>query len=355
MKYKIFTLALIFNSFLCGYTSFDNSNNTNEKPVSIIFLPSYGNDKEVSIRGIAVRDDISYESNAYDSWCKNMLRNIGLFYLHPIKDTRIHLFFNGKTIRSKTDKQGFFEIKAQDFGKVTFGINQVNGQVQGILKKTLQKNTTGLITIKPINDKTIGVVSDIDDTIQKSYITNKFKALGTILFKNNKTQEKIIGVPELYNSLDKNNDGNINGDIYYLSGSPTQLIERIKGFLSNNNFPLGSIDLKRIGKDNLFQQMDYKLSKLRPLFNTYPDKKFILFGDNGEKDPEIYKQISKEFPNRVIAIYINNVTNDDKNSSRYEGIILTNNTSESADDLKNKGLITQEDLRMIYLIKDKIN
>ena len=89
------------------------------------------------------------------------------------------------------------------------------------------------------------------------------------------------------------------------------------------------------------------MGKLRTLFATYPDKKFLLFGDSGEKDPEIYHQIIQEFPNQVASIYINNVTNDDPKSPRYAGMLLTSNSAQAATDLYQKGFLQPNDVEQV--------
>jgi phosphatidate phosphatase APP1 len=43
------------------------------------------------------------------------------------------------------------------------------------------------------------------------------------------------------------------------------------------------------------------------LLKTYPQLPFILIGDSGEKDPEYYQEIVKQFPNRILAVYIREV------------------------------------------------
>ena len=114
-----------------------------------------------------------------------------------------------------------------------------------------------------------------------------------------------------------------------------------------HKFPKGSIELKNIGTDSLTQQIGYKLGRIRKIFDTYPNKKFLLFGDSGEKDPEVYRQIAKDYPSRVIATYINNVTSDSKTSPRYDGQLLTNNSLEAAQDLIKRGLLSQSDIDFI--------
>jgi phosphatidate phosphatase APP1 len=328
-----------------------NPNPPKKEHVNIVFFQTYGNEQEVKIKGRVIESDDKSSETSLDSDIKNFFRNLDILNNNEIENINVDINFNGKVIKTKTDDDGIFEITVKNFGKITTGFNNVVGQVSKEQNKYVSDKAIGKITIQEKNDITFGVISDIDDTIQKSYAPNKLKAVKTLLFNNYKTQEKIMGTSELYNILDKKSDGKVDGDLYYISGSPMQLNQRIESFLDYNNFPDGSIELKKMGlgknDDSPTKQIDYKLNKLRALFDEYPNKKFILFGDSGEKDPEIYKQISKEYPSRVIAIYINNVTNDDKNSARYEGLNLTKDASESSFDLYKRGLISFEDYQSV--------
>lgn len=320
---------------------------SNQKKINIIFFPTYGSDKELSIKGrVLEAEDIS-KSDSSDSKFKNFLRNIDILKNDEIKNISVDINFNGKIIKATTDDEGIFNVKIKDFGQVKTGYGQVIGNISKDQSKYFANQAIGKVTIQNYDDKAFGVVSDIDDTIKKSYVTDKLKAAKTLLFENYTTQEKVAGTPQLYQALDKANDGSIDGDVYYISGSPMQLSGSLENFIEYNHFPQGSIDLKRMGlgksDDSPLEQIQYKIGKLRSLFETYPNKKFILFGDSGEKDPEIYKQISKEYPGRVIATYINNVTNDDAKSSRYDGIHLTKDASESSLDLYQQGIITYDD------------
>ena len=42
----------------------------------------------------------------------------------------------------------------------------------------------------------------------------------------------------------------------------------------------------------------------------YRELPFVLIGDSGQRDPEIYAQVVREHPGRVLAIYIRNVSHD---------------------------------------------
>ena len=48
--------------------------------------------------------------------------------------------------------------------------------------------------------------------------------------------------------------------------------------------------------------------------------KFILIGDSGEKDADIYKDIAEKKPNRILAIYLRTV-NHKKKIKRIKSLI----------------------------------
>jgi phosphatidate phosphatase APP1 len=192
------------------------------------------------------------------------------------------------------------------------------------------------------------VISDIDDTIKISNVTNKLKSLRRLLFTNGYTVEPVPGTAVLYQRLEMRGDGRADGDVQYVSGSPINLSESIYRFMDHRGFPQGAIDLKKWGlganDDSPFAQQSYKITRLRQIFTTYPNRSFLLFGDSGEKDPEIYRQIASEFPGRVKDIFINNVTGGKPTDARFQGQHLTSGALEQARMLQAAGQLTAEDV-----------
>lgn len=56
---------------------------------------------------------------------------------------------------------------------------------------------------------------------------------------------------------------------------------------------------------------------IKPIIEKFPERKFILIGDSGEKDPEVYSIIAKKFRSNIKAILIREVGDSNKNKSRY--------------------------------------
>ncbi len=104
---------------------------------------------------------------------------------------------------------------------------------------------------------------------------------------------------------------------HYVSASPWQLYQSLSDFLFEIvQFPTGTFHMKtwRPGPDKNFfgllaNPMEFKLSKIEPIFRTFKNRRFILVGDSGEMDPEAYGELWRRFPNMVEHIYIRDVRN----------------------------------------------
>jgi phosphatidate phosphatase APP1 len=110
---------------------------------------------------------------------------------------------------------------------------------------------------------------------------------------------------------------------HFVSSSPWQLYEPLSQFLRDAGFPDATFHLKRFRiKDrsflNLFvDPVESKQQAMVPLVEAYPQRQFVLVGDSGEKDPEVYGMLARRFPQRIAKIYIRNVTNEPADSARY--------------------------------------
>ena len=59
----------------------------------------------------------------------------------------------------------------------------------------------------------------------------------------------------------------------------------------------------------------HKEKQIERILGTYPRMPFILIGDSGQKDPEIYRDVAKRHGNRILAIYIRDVTSAMRDAS----------------------------------------
>jgi phosphatidate phosphatase APP1 len=55
---------------------------------------------------------------------------------------------------------------------------------------------------------------------------------------------------------------------------------------------------------------EHKRELISNMLALYRDLPFVLIGDSGQHDPEVYREIVDEHPGRVLAVYIRNVSRD---------------------------------------------
>jgi hypothetical protein len=152
------------------------------------------------------------------------------------------------------------------------------------------------------------VVSDIDDTILVTEVTSTAKMAYNSFFKNVDKRKAVAGTPDLYTKIAQGNTPFGTPHFVYLSSSPAFLSRSIKLFLKNNNFPQGTLVLKKSLFGSSHDQ--HKLGWLNKIKKTYGDKPMLLFGDSGEQDPFIYRSFVEQHgaPSIVKGVIIHEVT-----------------------------------------------
>lgn len=162
----------------------------------------------------------------------------------------------------------------------------------------------------------ITVISDIDDTIKFTESTDT-----TNMIRNTFLHEfrAIDGMPKLYQRW-----AEAGAEFHYVSLSPWQLYEPLVECFHDVGIPEGPFHLRRFRvKDQslltLFADaLEEKSRVIRPILEAYRKRRFVLVGDSGQKDPEVYGQMARAHPDQVLRIYIRDITGEPADSPRYE-------------------------------------
>ena len=166
-----------------------------------------------------------------------------------------------------------------------------------------------LPVIRPGPAAPFGVISDMDDTVIHTGITNLFTAAKLTFLRNARTRKPLPGVSSLYRALE--GEGDARAPFFYVSSSAWNLHDLLTDFLELNQLPVGPLLLQDLGLDR-FKFMKppghtHKLDKARRLVDAFPGLPFVLFGDSGQADPHLYATLVKERPGRVAAILIRDI------------------------------------------------
>jgi hypothetical protein len=151
------------------------------------------------------------------------------------------------------------------------------------------------------------LISDVDDTILVSDVAHKLRLAWKTLFRSVRNRQAVPGTPELYRTLVGNPVSASSPLVYYLSASPSALEKFLEKFLERNHFPQGILCLKESFQKEGFSSREYKSRWLRRLKALYPKLPWLLFGDSGELDPEIYLDILETEKVSAKAVIIHEV------------------------------------------------
>jgi phosphatidate phosphatase APP1 len=188
------------------------------------------------------------------------------------------------------------------------------GEGWGAMKVELSQRpegaaVAGLFTfLIPPSSAVYGVISDMDDTVLQSGVTDFLRAARTVLLENARTRLPFPGVAGFYRALAAGPTGTAGNPVFYVSSSPWNLYDVIADFLEVQQIPTGPMLLRNwdIGP-SLLRNAPHKLASITEILATYPSLPFLLVGDSAQEDPEIYADVVAAYPGRILAVYIRNV------------------------------------------------
>jgi phosphatidate phosphatase APP1 len=166
-----------------------------------------------------------------------------------------------------------------------------------------------------INPTGLSVISDIDDTLKHSYVACKQTLLANTFLR---PFEAIPGMARVFR--DWWSEG---AAFHYVSSSPWQLYEHLAEHLVSEGFPSGSFHLRPFRlRDHLLRRLlmlrrTGKVGVIRNLLKRFPRRQFLLVGDSGEHDPEIYGAMARRYPRQVAGILIRQLAGERDIRRRY--------------------------------------
>jgi phosphatidate phosphatase APP1 len=162
----------------------------------------------------------------------------------------------------------------------------------------------------------VSVISDIDDTIKVTEVTDRRKLVQNTFLHPFRAVDGMAGVYRRWSSG--------GAKFHFVSASPWQLYEPLAEFARQAGFPAATFHLRQFRlKDAsvlslLADPLEAKLLMIESLMATFPHRRFLLVGDSGERDPEVYGRIAEKYPDQVLRIYIRDVTGQVAQSPRYQ-------------------------------------
>ncbi|OAA56499.1 actin cytoskeleton organization protein App1 [Cordyceps fumosorosea ARSEF 2679] len=281
--------AVASESFYSRRSRRRGSQTPESAPTSPLFGPKQSNVNELSEAELTL-------ANA------NLMARLAPFMTTPLIGLPVTVFFyNDSQSQSRTvltDDAGHFNLRA--------ALDFVPTHVRVLGNEDLSATQE----VKIIEPRGVSLISDIDDTVKKSNIASGAREIFRNTFIRELRDLTIEGVQEWYTEM------HAHGVMFhYCSNSPWQLFPVLASFFKLGGLPPGSLHLKQYSGmlQGIFEPVaERKKGTLTRLLRDFPDRKFLLVGDSGEADLEVYTDLAVANPGRILAIFIRDVTTTER-------------------------------------------
>lgn len=232
----------------------------------------------------------------------NLMARVAPFLTNPLVALPITIFFYNETrsqsLTVMTNDAGHFMVRAP--------LDFVPTHVRVLANEKLSATHEVHIT----EPRGVSLISDVDDTIKHSNIAAGAREIFRNTFVRDLADLTVDGVGEWYGRMHHLGVG-----IHYCSNSPWQLFPVLASFFKLGGLPPGSLHLKQYSgmMQGIFEPVaERKKSTLNRLVADFPHRRFLLVGDSGEADLEVYTDLALANPGRILAVFIRDVTTPER-------------------------------------------
>lgn len=268
----------------------------------------FGRGNELLIRGRVLLEKRVTRAREAESLWRNLVNTWHRFASEEVAGVKVRVSYRDAVVETVSDDEGHFQVLLQPKEMAEHTLwHQVAVELP-------EHNTSAVTEVMiPSDAASYAVISDIDDTIVQTNATSLLRMARSIV-NNAAARLPFEGVADLYRAL--HTDRN---PIFYVSSSPWNLYELLHDYMDLNKIPHGPMLLQDWGIDEkmliLADHTEHKLAQIQTLLDFYPELRWVLIGDSGQHDPEIYLEVIRAHPGKVLAAFIRDVTSDTRDKA----------------------------------------
>jgi phosphatidate phosphatase APP1 len=321
----------------------------------------YGSHKEAFVMGRVFRQPGTGRRWEEGGTTRDLVDVARRIIRRGVRDARIIMRLGDAKTIVTTDRDGYFYAHIDINHSLPTDRVWHTASLEVLSEKDAISTQTD-VYIPPTNADLI-VISDIDDTVMHTGVANKLKMLYRLFMEKAQRRTAFPGVAAFYRALYGGVEGNRKRPMLYVSRGPWCIYEMLDLFFNLNRIPVGPILFLRewglrLSRPWPRKAEDHKSDVIRNMLSLYADLPFILIGDSGQRDPEVYTEIVKEHPERVLAIYIRKVKDDPERDAAIERLaaevshtgctlVLADSSLSMAEHAKAQGYISKEGLAAV--------
>jgi phosphatidate phosphatase APP1 len=227
----------------------------------------------------------------------------------PVRGARIRARFYGAETVVATDRDGYFRVEMAPGAPVPR--DRVWHCLELAMLAPERIETAAEVYIPPDRARLV-VVSDIDDTVMHTGVANKAAMLWRLFVQDAESRTVFPGVSRLYRALHAGVSGDEGNPMLYVSRAPWGIYHVLEAFFQRHGIPVGPILFLREWGISWRRPVprrarDHKRRLIEAMMALYDRMPFVLIGDSGQRDPEVYRRIVERHGGRVLAVYIRDV------------------------------------------------
>lgn len=280
-----------------------------DKPRQIVAYNSYANQQTAWITGRVLANRPSGGPLDDDTWWDNIKSTYERWESDEVPNVPVTLKLGQQTFDCVTDEEGYYQME------IPIPSSFTSQSLWTSVGATISDENIDISAYHqlqiPSDRAELGIISDLDDTVIHTGITDILLAAKLTFLYNAKTRKPLNGVAALYRELQNGNSSHPVNPIYYISSSAWNLYDLLRDFLELNDIPPGPLLLRDLGIDDkkLIKESGHghKLENAKKVMDAYPHLPFILIGDSGQQDPYLYVEAAKQYGDRIKGIYIRDV------------------------------------------------
>ena len=288
----------------------------------------FGTERGLHVIGRVLRDKPLPASVETASAWENLVATLRRFESDEVPGARVRLRFGAASQEVVADEEGFFEATLVPAAPLVMERAWHDVEVELLEPRPQEGPVRATVPVLvPPRSATFLIVSDIDDTVVQTDVTQMVRMARNILFGSARTRMPFPGVSAFYRALVAGKGGSAGNPVFYVSSSPWNLHDLLAELFELRGIPIGPILLRDwgISAEELMpmKHAGHKLEAIRKVLDSYPALPAILIGDSGQEDPEIYAQVIREHPGRVLAAYIRHVGENETRAGSIRELATT--------------------------------
>ncbi len=282
----------------------------------------YGSRDEIFLIGRVFRQSPASARSATDAPARQLRDVARRLMRRAVRGATVTARFCGAEQRVETDRDGYFRIHLRpatpppddrDWHEVALSLD-------GPEPCTAKAR----VFVPPAHCRYV-VISDIDDTVMYTGVANKLGMLWRLFVEGPASRTAFPGVPAFYRALHDGAGGDERNPMLYVSRGPWGIYDILDAFFRAHDIPVGPILFLREWGVHWTSPLprratEHKRELIDNMLALYRDLPFVLIGDSGQHDPEVYRRIIADHPGRVLAVYIRNVSKSGSRAREIEAM-----------------------------------